>query len=461
MIKEQDQNIPPSVIAARAKKGLALATGNPVDKIVVSPPEVEKKVHTEETLIERVVSMMQRRKRSLQMKRRKSKVTRARNVKRTRLATKEQLMNRARRMAKTMLRKRVAGARGANYSKLSPAQKMNIDRQVEAKAKNIGAMATKLMPRVKAGEMKRLSAVRSHKSTKGVYGNAPLNQSYEPVLYSKLLGERISKEDLNNMFSMYEGFVSSALAPVRVAAKAVRGAALTALAVQNPQSMNTAAAAGATMAINKLANIGKSTKKKVNKKKNIVSHKEWDYESYLHEKADQHLQKKAEKYGVTFEQVKQVFEQGLAEYEENEKNNPHQFAMQLVNSYLANLSENGLWDNIHAKQKRIKAGSGEHMRKPGSKGAPTKQNFVDAAESLEESFIVDRASGYSGVYTAKDLGIKMQGGFALHPSVEEDYGAGFEGTKQLTNKYKKDTPGEAVEAFARMMRAKRKANTPC
>jgi hypothetical protein len=34
-------------------------------------------------------------------------------------------------------------------------------------------------------------------------------------------------------------------------------------------------------------------------------------------------------------------------------------------------STRGLWDNIHAKQKRIKAGSGEKMRKPGSKGAPT------------------------------------------------------------------------------------------
>jgi len=31
----------------------------------------------------------------------------------------------------------------------------------------------------------------------------------------------------------------------------------------------------------------------------------------------------------------------------------------------------GLWDNIHAKRKRIKAGSGERMRKVGSKGAPT------------------------------------------------------------------------------------------
>jgi hypothetical protein len=33
--------------------------------------------------------------------------------------------------------------------------------------------------------------------------------------------------------------------------------------------------------------------------------------------------------------------------------------------------EKGLWDNIHAKRKRIEAGSGEKMRKPGSKGAPT------------------------------------------------------------------------------------------
>ena len=46
------------------------------------------------------------------------------------------------------------------------------------------------------------------------------------------------------------------------------------------------------------------------------------------------------------------------------------------------LNENGLWDNIHAKRQRIKNGSGEHMRKPGSKGAPTKQNLKDAQEQV-------------------------------------------------------------------------------
>ena len=36
-----------------------------------------------------------------------------------------------------------------------------------------------------------------------------------------------------------------------------------------------------------------------------------------------------------------------------------------------NEGKRGLWDNIHAKRKRIKAGSGERMRKPGSEGAPS------------------------------------------------------------------------------------------
>jgi hypothetical protein len=43
----------------------------------------------------------------------------------------------------------------------------------------------------------------------------------------------------------------------------------------------------------------------------------------------------------------------------------------------------GLWDNIHAKRERIKNGSGEHMRKPGSKGAPTAAALKASAESVE------------------------------------------------------------------------------
>lgn len=47
----------------------------------------------------------------------------------------------------------------------------------------------------------------------------------------------------------------------------------------------------------------------------------------------------------------------------------------------------GLWDNIHAKQERIKNGSGERMRKPGSKGAPSAADF-------KASQVKEDAKGY-------------------------------------------------------------------
>ena len=44
----------------------------------------------------------------------------------------------------------------------------------------------------------------------------------------------------------------------------------------------------------------------------------------------------------------------------------------------------GLYENIHAKRKRIAAGSGEEMRKPGSKGAPTSKAFKQAAKTAKK-----------------------------------------------------------------------------
>ena len=44
----------------------------------------------------------------------------------------------------------------------------------------------------------------------------------------------------------------------------------------------------------------------------------------------------------------------------------------------------GLYANIHAKQKRIAAGSGEKMRKPGTKGAPTAAQFKRAAKTAKK-----------------------------------------------------------------------------
>jgi hypothetical protein len=78
-----------------------------------------------------------------------------------------------------------------------------------------------------------------------------------------------------------------------------------------------------------------------------------------------------------------------------------------------------LWANIHKKRQRIKQGSGERMRKPGEKGAPSADALKRA--KLDEQFI----AGISDTMYAKDFEEhKVHGGFALHPSVMEQGGAG-------------------------------------
>jgi hypothetical protein len=120
----------------------------------------------------------------------------------------------------------------------------------------------------------------------------------------------------------------------------------------------------------------------------------------------------------------------------------------------------GLWDNIHAKRKRIKSGSGERMRKPGSEGAPTKQNFRDASESIEQDTgngtrLVDKQSTNSKVRK------KIEAVDRAPPHTEHSKQAQIQkkiideegnsqpdprkrliGTDTLVKALKRDTPGE-------------------
>jgi hypothetical protein len=48
------------------------------------------------------------------------------------------------------------------------------------------------------------------------------------------------------------------------------------------------------------------------------------------------------------------------------------------------MASGGLYDNINAKRKRIAAGSGEKMRKPGAKGAPSKMDFINSLKTAKK-----------------------------------------------------------------------------
>ena len=68
----------------------------------------------------------------------------------------------------------------------------------------------------------------------------------------------------------------------------------------------------------------------------------------------------------------------------------------------------GLWDNIHAKRERIKSGSGERMRKPGSEGAPSDKDLKNS-QTNEEVEQLDEMPGANMDTRAVHQHLKKQG----------------------------------------------------
>jgi hypothetical protein len=144
----------------------------------------------------------------------------------------------------------------------------------------------------------------------------------------------------------------------------------------------------------------------------------------LEEKAIDALKKKAEKSGMSYGTLKKVYDRGMAAWKSGHRpgTTPQQWAFARVNSFVT--KSKGTWG-----------------------GADKDLASKVRKESLDESFQmqVQQPSGYGQIVTAKEAGIEIQAGFALHPSVTEEGGAGEFGTNKLKKKYKKDTPGEERE----------------
>jgi hypothetical protein len=139
------------------------------------------------------------------------------------------------------------------------------------------------------------------------------------------------------------------------------------------------------------------------------------------------LAKKAKASGISIGTLRKVYNRGVAAWRTGHRpgTTPQQWGMARVNSYITKSKgtyhgadkdlRESLWANIHAKRKRIASGSGEKMRKPGEKGAPTPDALRSAKESIDPN----------------------------KPSSRED------GTSSLIKIYKKDTPGQVVKRVVR------------
>lgn len=134
--------------------------------------------------IDEAVSLQQRLGRSQRMRRNKAKLERARSIARKRLAKSKNMRRRALKRARAVVRMRIAGERGLNYNKLTASDKIAIDRMADKRKKQIVRMATRLAPRVKRDEIKRLAAVASGKRITNL--PTPIVSSFEPTIMNNL-----------------------------------------------------------------------------------------------------------------------------------------------------------------------------------------------------------------------------------------------------------------------------------
>ena len=433
------------------------ATGKPLDGIDVNP-QLDDKSRTNEdfavltaSLHERkALTIVQRQQRARQLKRNEPKLKRAKEISRARLAGPKKLQSRAEAKARAILKRRFSGRKDIPYAELTTSEKIQVDTAVAKKTKLIKRLAARLLPKLRKAEYERLKSFQT---------GAPM----------KSLHTVVASEDFNNLFNDLNE--KSTLQLVDIIENAIGKFEKE----NNPISIT----------LRKMLNTTIGT-----------------------DQITETLIKKSEKTGIPFSTLKEVFERGASLYSEDTHQTVDQFAFNRVNSYIAKgrawtldadlreektinesldsaftelLEKRGLWDNIHAKRNRIQNGSGERMRKPGSKGAPTNADFKASAEACEivdrpppaqkakkrqqevEKKIIDegemtpyvkphieKGSTKQSAWVAsnkwgkkKYFGLDFKKSAEKHAGINEDTPSQREiGTKSLIKKYQNETPGQ-------------------
>lgn len=125
--------------------------------------EAIEEFNDSEHLNEAVLTVAQRKRRAMQMRRNKARRDTARRRLANRMATLDRLKIRARRKAIRIIRRKVAGKKGEQYNDLSSAERMMIDQRVQKRKNSIERIAKRLLPLVRRDEMKRLQRRNANK----------------------------------------------------------------------------------------------------------------------------------------------------------------------------------------------------------------------------------------------------------------------------------------------------------
>ena len=432
-------------------------------------------------LDEAVLDFQQRRKRAMTMRRYKSKLASARKRMAKRVSSKEKLQKKARKKAISIIRNKVAGAKGADYKNLNPAEKMMIDKRVMKRKGAIDRIAKKMLPQVRKADILRVrggkvneefetfleaTKVRQDPDIKDKKGTQPdvyykgLSKStkdkrdahfkkgskmdddnpaaYKPApgdaeaetktskhtkKFRQMYGEEVTEASKNDekpkkryhearkkdgsikLDKRFRAFKSAAVpqteSRLRDAQKRLKSQHQKErenLSREHESEMDSIKARGLAQQMRKLRS---EENDQIMEWIEDIADEIFESIELEEKKNDEGLKAKAEKSGMPLSVLRKVYDRGVAAWRTGHRpgTTPQQWGFARVNSFVTKSKgtwggadkdlaakvrkeevEESLWANIHKKRARIKAGSGERMRKPGSKGAPSSQDFKDARE---------------------------------------------------------------------------------
>jgi len=273
----------------------------------------------EQEIDEAVLNVAQRRQRALVMRRYERKIEAARERLKNRVANNQHLVGRARKAAIKVLRKKIAGSRGADYENLPVSDKIAIDKQVEKRKGAIAKIAAKLLPKIRQAEFKRVASISKN---------------------------REMKEDVDSMF---EGFL------------------------EESKRYHMAFHKDGRPRFDKRFKVFRHM---VHKEENHMEAIEEAWSIVAEEnKIEQALAVKADKAGIDLELVKTAFDEGYYAWEEGSTMTPTQAGFANVNAFVAEGKLPGLWANIHARRKK-----GLRPKRPGEEGYPKTLDIDEAFE---------------------------------------------------------------------------------
>ena len=358
--------------------------------------DVRKGMELKEGIEEAVLDISARRKRAINLKKRHSRLVRQKQLALKRFASDLKLRRRARNVARALVRTRVAGKRGAGYANLSVNDKMAVDRMIQGKEKLVKAIAGKLYQRIRKREAERVSRVRSGLTAKrqGKILNAEFDYSVFSSMYDTLVESNfvITEKELLalNIKAKKHNIELSVLENV------YRDAAASYTDSERTLQQYCFDRVNAFIAENFMD--GKNAQDKGDMARHGLK-------------------------GKSIAQLKKIRSSDTAS--PRKKQLAHWF-INMHSEEVSKTDQGAVRGHLQAATKLQKVGrfkrANVHRKIASalSRGDKTSAaGYREELRTLEESFVLDRASGIGVTYTASDLGIKTKGGFAHHPSVLE------------------------------------------